>query len=1139
MKRTGLFRQSLGLTILLCSSLALAGSTTDPSLLSGLVWRNIGPFRGGRVSAVSGAVGQPGVFYAGFPLGGVWKTTGAGTEWVPVFDSIKEASSVGAVEVAPSDPNVIYVGMGDMVTGGGINEGTGVYKSTDAGRTWEHLGLEATKQIPSILVDPHDPNLVLVAAQGNIHVQSEDRGLYRSTDGGKTWNKTLFVDKETGIQKITWAYDNPSVMLATTVRHYNAPGAGGRGGGGGFGGGGAAPATNTFLFKSTDEGLTWKKLTGGGLPALSGRTCVAIAMHTNSQRMFLVQNSGLYRSDDGGATWRQMDASDQRVRNGQGGYNCGVYVNSKDPDTVYVINTSSYISHDGGKTFTGFKGAPGGDDPQQMWIDPTDGNRLFLGTDQGATISLDAGQTWSSWYNQPTAQVYHISVDNSYPYWVYATQQDSGAIATRSRGDLGEITPLDWLPTPGYEFGSIVADPLNPKIIYSGGPARGIVKITYPSGQWINVSPSVDASLGLRQVGNQPILWSQTNPHELMVGFQYLVASTDGGKHWKKLSPDLGYPKGVKPPTTPAARTRQGRPVGNPPRANGGAGAAGSVGTAGTTTTVIGTTETKDADEDEDDDQDPDQLDEQAPGANGGSIESFSPSSLNGGIIWVGTNNGLIKLTKDHGATWEDVTIPKLPNPTRADISSIEASHEDAATAYVAIDYHTTGDYKPYFYRTTDFGKSWTKIVNGLPTDQPSGSFARVIRSDTKRAGLIFAGTESSVYVSFDNGDEWQSLVLNLPNTSYRDMVVKENDLVVGTYGRGFWVLDDISPLRQLAASQASEPAHLFKPADAIRVRRNTNGDTPFPPEVPHALNPPMGAIIYYTLGGKPSGDVSIEISDASGKVIRHMSSAPVKPSNDPPPPVPDFWIEKPKPIPAEAGLNRINWNLRYDAPPAFGHNYEINANPGQTPPSPEGPLAMPGVYKVSLIVDGKTYQESVTVKNDPRSPANASDLRAQCELQAKLYQCATEAWDGYQQVNALKAAVAAVADEDSPDDLAKAAEAFTTKLTAVGGTGGGGRRGPGGGGFGAPGGAPPAPTFARILTAADGQINSLDSGDMAPNEPTKKTGLSVCAQMSQVQTAWKNLLAKDLPAFNAVLEKHKIKPLSAPHATVSMMAKK
>jgi photosystem II stability/assembly factor-like uncharacterized protein len=989
--------------------------------------------------------------------------------------------------------------------GRGHQRGQRRYKSTDAGKTWIHLGLDETKQIPSILVDPHNPNLVLVAAQGNMHVKSQDRGLYRSTDGGKTWSKTLFLDDQTGIQKIAWAYDRPDVILATTDRHYAVPGAG-RGFGGG--GGGAAGAKGTALFKSTDEGLTWKEIAGNGLPSLSGRTSVAVAMNTNAKRMFLVANSGLYRSDDGGAHWRQMDATDRRVANGQGGYNCGVYVDTKNPDVVYVINTSSYRSTDGGLTFTGFKGAPGGDDPQQMWIDPTDPRRMLLGSDQGATISLDSGQTWSSWYNQPTAQVYHISVDNSFPYWVYATQQDSGAIATRSRGDLGEITPLDWLPTPGYEFGSIVPDPLDPKIIYSGGPDRGIVKITYPSGQWINVSPNLDAGLKLRQVGNQPLLWSPTNPHELFAGFQYLMATTDGGKHWKKLSPDLGQPKtapAVKKAATPtpAPKPDQAKPAGG----------------------------TKMADDDDDDnassqvamadveDDDDDNPDGQGFGADGGSIESIAPSRIDSGIIWVGDNNGLIKLTRNHGSSWQDVSIPKLPNAGRADITAMDASPRDPSEAYAAIDYHTTGDYAPYVYRTRDFGKTWTKIIDGLPTDQPSGSFARVVRSDTKRPGLLFLGTESSVYTSFDDGDHWQPLALNLPNTSFRDMVVKDNDLVVGTYGRGFWVLDDISPLRELNPAGSAPAVEFFKPATAVRVRRNVNEDTPFPPEIPHALNPPLGAVVYYSLAKSPTGPITLDVTDSSGALVRHMSSLPIQPFDEPAAPVPDFWLENLSPLPTNIGLNRTNWNLRYSSPPAFSHSYEINANPGQTPASPEGPLVTPGVYTLTLMVDGTAYKQSVTVKNDPRSPAREGDIRAQHDLQMKLYAGAASSWNGYQQVAAMRAAVKNDLLAVNTSEFTETANAFDAKLAAIGGqTGGGFRRG---------GGAAAGPTFVRVNGEFVRQINGADSGDMTPNEPIKNACKACCDDLAKVEANWRAFLNKELPAFNVVLVKAGLIPLS------------
>jgi photosystem II stability/assembly factor-like uncharacterized protein len=1042
---------------------------TDPAYYNGLVWRNVGPFRGGRVAAVSGAIGEPGVFYIGLPAAGVWKTTSAGETWYPVFDSVKTVSSVGAIEVAPSDPNVIYVGTGDMVTGGAINEGDGVYKSTDAGRTWQHLGLDATKQIPSIVVDPRDPNLVLIAAQGNIHQKSDSRGVFRSTDGGRTWTKTLYVDDETGIQKLARAYDRPAVVFATTVRHYAAPGAPPRRG--------AEPdtgRTGTALYKSIDEGLTWHEITGGGLPRLNGRTSIAVAMNTDAQRVFLISNTGLYRSDDGGTTWRQMDPSDERIRNGQGGYNCGVYVDPKNPDVVYTVNTASYKSTDGGNTFTGFKGAPGGDDPQQMWIDPTNGQRILFGYDQGAIVSLDGGATWSSWYNQSTEQIYHLAIDNSYPYWIYATQQDAGAIRTRARGNFGEITPLDWDPVSGWEWGTIVPDPIDPKTVYASG--SGIVKISYPTEQWINVSPSIDPTLKLRTAFSQPIIFTPWNQHELLAGFQYLMATTDGGVHWRKLSPDLGVPKAGEP----ALAGRTAGPSDTPRQPLGGA------------------------------------------------IESISPSTAAAGTIWVGTNNGLVKVTRDEGKTWDDVSIPNLPNPTRADVSSIDASHTDPGAAYVAIDYHTTGDYAPYIYRTHDYGKTWRKIVNGLPTDQPAGSFARVVRADTKRPGLLFAGTESGMYVSFDDGEHWQSLMLDLPTTSYRDIAIHDNDLVAATYGRGIWVLDDYAVLRQLTPATAAEAVHLFKPDDAIRVRRNVNADTPFPPEVPHALNPPDGAIIYYSLGSRPAGEVTLDVVDANGAIIRHMSSTPPAPVPEAAkPPEPNFWLAPPMGLPTNPGINRVNWDLRYDAPPAFHHSFEINANPGQTPPSPEGALALPGTYTIKLTVDGKTYTQPLTVHNDPRATASLADLRAQHAYLMKLDAGLHTTWDGYEQARSLRDAVNAAAGSAASTEVSSAVSAFTAKLDSVSGNphpqGGGFRRG-----------RDTAPSFVGIsgelVTLTEGQ----DNADLAPTPSMLAAYSNVCVDLKSVLSRWKTVTTTDLNALDAVLARGGRSPVAAPKSTLA-----
>ncbi|MDB4905436.1 MAG: hypothetical protein JWO05_220 [Gemmatimonadetes bacterium] len=1039
----------------LSTSLALAGLLTavplprharvadiQPAMLSGLSWRNIGPFRAGRIAAVSGVIGQPGVFYAGLPMGGVWKTTSAGETWYPVFDAVKEVASIGSVEVAPSDPNVIYAGSGDANNGG---EGNGVWKSSDAGRTWQHIGLEGTRHIPSIVVDTRDPNIVLVGALGDLHHRDDVRGLYRSTDGGRSWTKVLHVDDVTGVQKVARAFDEPSIVFATTQRHFTAavgvvptP---------------PAPRTGpdtsrsgTALYKSVDGGVTWHEVTGGGLPRLAGRTSVAVAMHTKGQRVFLIGNFGLWRSDDGGASWRQMDAADDRVANGQGGYNCGVYVDTQDPDVVYVINTSSYKSTDGGNSFTGFKGAPGGDDPQQMWIDPTNGQRIFLGVDQGATISFDGGATWSSWYNQSTEQVYHISTDNSWPYFVYATQQDAGAIRTRSRGNLGAITPLDWNPVNGWEWGTIVPDPRDVNTVYSSG--SGIVKISYPTEQWTNVSPAADPANKLRTAFSQPIGFAPWNSKELLAGFQSMWSSLDGGAHWTKLSGDLTLAPNADSVAIATARA---------------------------------------------------------------GIESFSASTLGTGVIWAGTSNGRIQVTRNHGKNWSDVTIPNLPNPTRANVYGIEASHTDPATAYAALSYSGLGDYAPYVFRTRDFGRTWTKIVDGLPSNEAGGSYVRVVRADTKRAGLLFAGTESGVHVSFDDGDHWQSLMLNLPNTSYRDITIKGNDLVVGTYGRGLWVLDDISMLREITPAMAAEPAHLFKPGDAVRMRRNVSADTPFPPEVPHALNPPEGALIYYSLAAKPAGLLTLEILDAAGHAVRHLSSAAMAPVAEAArPPHPNFWLAPLVPLPRAVGTNRVNWDLRYDAPQVFSHSYEINANPGLTPVSPEGPLAPPGTYTVKLTVEGKTYTQVVTVVNDPRSRATTAAIAQQHALEMNIYGGMRTAWEGFQQAAALNAIVRG-GSSGAEAALASAINSFSARLDTIAGGLDAARRirfrGPN-----------PPLTFIGLSNALARQLTAQEYADMAPTPAALAAYGATCKDLKTLEANWKAVLTTDLGSYNAVL---------------------
>jgi photosystem II stability/assembly factor-like uncharacterized protein len=1053
--------------VLFAASLAVSAappirSEIPTSLVAGLKWRNVGPYRAGRVSAVTGAIGQPGVFYMGMVLGGVWKTTSAGATWYPIFDAVKDVSSIGSVEVAPSDPNIVYVGTG--ATG----DGNGIYKSTDAGRTWQHLpGLEDSKQIPTILIDPHDPNLVIAAALGNARAADDKRGLFRSTDGGRTWTKTLYVDDTTGVQHVAWAADHPAVMLATTIRR------GGRTTGAAGAAGASSQPNGTKLFKSVDEGATWTEITGGGLPPLSGRLTAAVAMNTNAQRMYVVGPTaiGLWRSDDGGASWRRMAADDARIANGQGNYTSGVFVNSKNPDTLYTLATAAFVSRDGGNTFTGLKGAPGGDDPQVMWIDPTDGNRMMLGYDQGGTISLDGGAAWSTWYNQPTAQIYHIGIDNSWPYWIYGSQQDSCGVSVRSRGELGAVTMLDWYPTPAYEDGFVAPDPLNPKILYMAGSTAGIVKITKPTNQWVDVSPNVDASLGLRRTGDQPMIFSRANPRELLAGFQYLYATTDGGVTWKRLSPDLG-----------AASDR----------------------------------------------------------AAGATINAITTSNVAPGVVWVGMSDGRVKVTTNHGATWDDASIPGVApivnGPARGTgVSAIDASYVDPAAAYVSINWGMA-DNAPAFYRTHDYGKSWTKIVNGLPTGEVSGSYSRVIRADTGKAGLLFAGTESAMYVSFDDGDRWQSLMLNLPNTSYRDIVVKNNDLVAATYGRSIWILDDISPLRQMTPETAAEPAHLFKPGDAIRVRRNINTGTPFPPEMPHGDNPPEGAVIYYHLAA-PATHVALDVLDAAGAVVRHYSSDPIPPIPEPPPPVPNEWIYVPQPMPAGIGMHRVNWDLRYDMPPAFIHYlaHVTGAVVGETHWGGEGPLVIPGNYTLRFDVDGKTSMQTVTVKNDPNSPATPADLTALHDLQMKLYGGTKESWDGFHQVAAMRKAIADVLAGNPPAPVAEAARALDVKLAALAGPTV----------FGGRGSAPPRTAFSTIngveaeegtvLVSMNGQLKVLDMSDIPPNPTKQAAWRNVCNDLHTAVTNWRDINAKDVVALNALLAQNHIKSIAQASPSLTM----
>jgi photosystem II stability/assembly factor-like uncharacterized protein len=890
--------------VLVPAGVAAAAAATQIAApyFGALHWRLIGPFRGGRALAVSGVPGEPNHFYFGAVDGGVWESLNAGRTWNPVFDR-QDIGSIGAIAVAPSDPRTLYAGTGEADMRSDIAYGDGVYKSSDGGKTWIHLGLSDTRQIGAIVVDPRDANVAYVAALGHAYGPNAERGVFKTTDGGKTWSKVLYKDENTGAISLAMEPGNPNVIYAALWQTRRPPW-------------NVYPPSNgpgSGLYKSTDGGATWTQLTNG-LPGHVGHIGLSISPAA-PHRIYANVDSGpgqggIYRSDDAGASWTHLDR-EQRIWQ-RGWYFSGITADPRNPDVVYVMNTATYRSIDGGKSFDAILGDPTGDDFHTLWIDPNNSNSMILGSDQGVVVSVDGARTWSSWYNQPTAQFYHVATDNGFPYWVYGAQQDSGAAMAPSASKYGSVSQQDFRPIDvGGENGTIAPDPKHPGLVYGDSSGQGGPTVTreIPATGWEeNLDPVIQhPGTVWRNTWTLPLTFSQADRVSLYFAHQNIFRSRDGGATWKLVSPDL-------------SRVNEGTPS----------------------------------------NLDPTTLADDNGVRRHGVVYAIAPSPLRAGVVWAGTDDGYIWVTRDDARTWHNVTPRALTSWSKVGI--IEASHFDTNTAYAAIDRHRLDDYEPYIYRTHDGGATWTAIARGIP----NGSFVNAVREDPRQRGLLFAGTEKGVYVSFDDGDDWQPLQLNLPVTSIRDIAVHGNDVIVATHGRSFWILDDITPLRQMTDAASSGDVYLFAPAAAYRLQPGNEEGTPLPLDEPQSDNAPTGLYIDYYLPGAPRSPVAIEIFASDGSLVRRWSSAdPPKPTDPKSVPYTAHWIAR-HPVPsATAGAHRFVWDFHRD--------------------NHDGPLVPTGTYTVRLSVNGKTYTRTATVLRDPRSPASSSDMRAQYELAQRV----------------------------------------------------------------------------------------------------------------------------------------------------------
>ena len=1022
------------------------------SLLTHLKWRPVGPMRGGRTCAVSGHRRTPYTFYIGVCNGGVWKTTDAGTTWTPIFDD-QPTQSIGAVAVAPSDPNVIYVGSGEGLHRPDLSVGDGLYRSNDAGRTWTHLGLRDAQQIAEIAVDPRDANRIWVAVLGHPYGPSAERGIYRSTDGGRTLTSVLSRGENVGARDVDVDPANPDVLYASLWEARQGPWENA-----------AWSGTTNGIFKSTDGGATWRQLTNG-LPANFQHAEITIAP-SDSRRLYAIVAGGgaggrgagggaaggvFYRSDDAGETWTKP-TTDNRAGN-QRVSESNIVIYPANPDHVLVTDIVTFKSTDGGRTWAPFKGAPGGEDYQGAWINPDNPDVMITIADQGAVVTVNGGATWTTWFNQPTAQLYHIAADANFPYRLCSGQQESGSACVASRGNYGALSIRDWLPVGVDEYGYVAPDLLHPHFVYGG---RSVTRFDWRTGQTANVSPvgrgggAATGGLSFRQVRTQPVVFSEADKRALYFGNNYLWRTVDGGITWTRISDDP---------------TRKKHDL---PKSIGAYAAAATPQLENNSARVIYT---------------------------------IGPSPIDANRIWIGTDDAVISTTADGGKTWSDVTPPQLGPYWK--VFMIDAGRFDARTAYAAVNTLRVDEMRPYIYKTHDAGKTWTPIVAGMEDGGP----VNAVREDPKRRGLLYAATERGVYVSFDDGVRWQSLRLNLPASSARDLIVKDDDVAVATHGRGFWILDDVTAVRQLETTTAAKDAVLFAPAASWRVRWNTSTDMPWPKDEPTLPNPPDGTPINYYLKAAATGPVTLEVLTTDGRLVRRYSST------DALTPVPDVttaavpihWYRPPRPLQTSAGLHRFYWDLRYQPAEAGGGGRgggpSIQAIPYNSAPAPATPMVAPGRYTVRLTVNGQSYSQPITVKQDPRVKTPALAMQEAYALTSAVYFGAQEARSGVDRARALRAQIAERLST-AKGAARTALEAYDKRLEAISGEL-----------------AKAAPTLSAV-------VNTLGAADVEATAVQKAAMSSARTSAAPALTRWRALVGVELTTLNATLKTAGVAPL-------------